>query len=240
MTLTTQEKERFTRHLLLKEVGEEGQEKIKQAKVLVVGAGGLGSPILLYLVAAGVGHIGIMDDDHVSESNLQRQILYDSTCITQPKVTIAQEKLTRLNPNCTLTTYPTRLTRENARSTIEQYDIVVDATDNLTARYLMDDTCAVLHKPLVYGSICQFTGQLSVFHYHDGPAYRDLYEYNENIAQFTQPLGLLGMTPGVIGTLQANEVIKIILDRPEVLSGKILLVDLLSLSFRTICLNHTH
>lgn len=232
--LNQTEQERYNRHFLLKEVGIAGQEKIKQAKVLVVGAGGLGSPVLLYLAAAGVGQLGIMDDDLVSESNLQRQILYDTTRVAQPKVVVAQEKLSLLNPFCQVTPYQMRLLPDNASKIISRYDIVVDATDNLVTRYLMDATCASLAIPLIYGSICQFTGQVSVFHYQNGPSYRDLYEYDENITHFTQPAGIIGTLPGVVGSLQANEVIKIILGRSDVLSGKLLMIDLLKMTFTTV------
>ena len=229
--LTEQEKERYNRQVILSEIGVEGQEKMKQANVLVVGAGGLGSPVLLYLTAAGIGHIGIIDNDLVSESHLQRQILYDSTCVDMPKAAIAEQKLEKLNPFCRFTLYEARLVAENASEIISHYDIVVDATDNLATRYLIDEVCNIQKKPMVYGSICEFSGQLSVFHYQDGPSYRKLYPYHNNIQHFTQPLGVLGTLPGVIGTLQANEVIKIILGKPEVLSGKLLLIDLLNMNF---------
>ena len=162
--------ERYARHIALKEIGEEGQKKINHAQVLVIGAGGLGSPVLLYLAAAGVGTIGIMDDDCVSESNLQRQILYDTQCLGEPKAAAAARKLSALNPGCTLHPMPFRLTRENAQATIAQYDIVVDATDNLETRYLINDACVTCGKPFVYGSICEFTGQVSVFNYQGGAA----------------------------------------------------------------------
>ncbi|WP_294141255.1 HesA/MoeB/ThiF family protein [uncultured Sanguibacteroides sp.] len=229
--LTDQEKERYNRQVILSEIGTEGQEKMKQANVLIVGAGGLGSPILLYLTAAGIGHIGIIDNDRVSESNLQRQILYDSTCVNMPKTDIAEQKLKKLNPFCRFTLYETRLVSENASEIISHYDIVVDATDNLVTRYLIDEICSIQKKPMVYGSICEFSGQLSVFHYQGGPSYRKLYPYHDNIQHFTQPLGVVGTLPGIIGVLQANEVIKIILNKPEILSGKLLLVNLLDMSF---------
>lgn len=228
------EKERYSRHHLLAEIGEEGQEKIRHARVLVVGAGGLGSPILLYLAAAGVGTLAFLDDDAVSESNLQRQVLYDTSCIGRPKVEIAAEKLKALNPYVRLVPIPCRLDAGNADKIIADYDIVVDATDNLLSRYVIDDACRSAGKPFVYGSICEFKGQVSVFHYNGGPSYRDLYEYDDNVAGFRQPLGVVGALPGVIGSIQASETIKIILDRPEVLSGKLLLVDLLKGTFQTL------
>lgn len=228
------EKERYSRHLALAEVGEEGQEKIRRARVLVVGAGGLGSPILLYLAAAGVGTLGMLDDDTVSESNLQRQILYDTLCVGRPKTEIAAEKLKALNPYVEVVPLPFRLDGENADRIISEYDIVVDATDNLLSRYIIDDACARAGKPFVYGSICEFEGQVSVFHYQGGPSYRDLYPYHEGVPDFRQPPGVIGALPGVVGSLQASETIKIILGRQEVLSGKLLLVNLLQGTFRTV------
>ena len=176
--MTEEEKVRYSRHLLLEEVGEAGQEKLLQAKVLVVGAGGLGSPVLLYLAAAGIGTLGIMDDDTISESNLQRQVLYDSLCLGAPKAETARRKLQALNPHCTVHIYDERLTATNAQQIIPAYDIVIDATDNLTARYVINDACVAAGKPFVYGSICEFEGQVSVFNYRGGPTYRDLYEYH--------------------------------------------------------------
>ena len=228
------ERERYSRHILLKEVGETGQEKIKQAKVLVIGAGGLGSPILLYLAAAGVGTIGIMDDDVVSESNLQRQILYDSQCIGIPKVDIASQKLKTLNPYCHIIPLQQRLNQENALDIIKLYDVVVDASDNLLARYVINDACIACGKPFVYGSICEFEGQVSVFNYQGGPSYRDLFEYHEDVVNFKQPLGVIGALPGTIGSIQASETLKIILESKDTLSGKLLLINLLKGSFQTI------
>lgn len=233
MSLTSKEKERYNRHIILQDIGIQGQEKINATNVLVVGAGGLGSPVLYYLTAAGIGHVGIVDDDVVSESNLQRQILYDTTCVGIPKTTVAANKLNQLNPFCKVTPYNIRLCRDNALEIISEYDIVIDATDNLYARYLINDACVVLNKPFVYGSVCEFSGQLSVFNYHDGPTYRDLFEYNDNIVNFTQPLGIIGALPGIIGALQVNETIKIILEKPGVLSGKLLTVDILNNTYLT-------
>lgn len=229
--------ERYSRHLLLKEIGEEGQEKIQAAKVLVVGAGGLGSPVLLYLAAAGVGSIGIIDNDVVSESNLQRQILYDSQCIGVPKVEIAAQKLNQLNPRCRIIPFRERLETHNAKALITAYDVVVDATDNLLSRYVINDACVACGKPFVYGSICEFDGQVSVFNYRGGPTYRDLYEYHEGIAGFRQPLGVIGALPGVIGSLQAAETLKIILGSEQTLSGKLLLVNLLNGGFHTLSIH---
>ena len=226
--------ERYSRHLLLKEIGEEGQKKIQAAKVLVVGAGGLGSPVLLYLAAAGVGTIGIIDNDVVSESNLQRQILYDSPCIGLPKAEIAARKLNQLNPQCRIVSLRERLETHNAQKLIADYDVVVDATDNLLSRYVINDACVACSKPFVYGSICEFDGQVSVFNYRGGPTYRDLYEYHEGVDNFEQPLGVIGVLPGVIGSIQAAETLKIILESEHTLSGKLLLVNLLNGRFHTL------
>lgn len=231
--LSEKEEERYSRHLMLQEVGKQGQEKIKNAKVLVVGAGGLGSPVLLYLVAAGVGHIGIVDDDVVSESNLQRQVLYDSLCLGEAKVNAAARKLEALNPYARIVPMQQRLDSKNALRIISEYDVVVDATDNLLSRYVINDACVECHKPFVYGSICEFDGQISVFNYNNGPTYRDLYEYHDEIKDFKQPLGVIGALPGVIGSMQAAETIKIILGTTT-LSGKLLLINLLDNTFLTV------
>ena len=226
------EKERYARHLILEEIGEPGQEKLKRAKVLVVGAGGLGSPVLLYLTAAGIGRIGILDNDIVSESNLQRQILYDTQCLGALKVEVAARKLQALNPYTPIVPSAQRLTSENT-FIIAEYDLVIDATDNLPSRYLIDEACVRYGKPFVYGSICEFKGQVSVFNYQGGPTYRDLYEYHDAIAEFQQPQGVIGALPGVVGSIQANEAIKLILGSQDTLSGKLLLIDLLKGSFQT-------
>ena len=228
------ERERYIRHLMLPEIGEAGQEKIKQAKVVVIGAGGLGSPVLLYLAAAGIGTIGILDDDTVSESNLQRQILYDHASIGKKKAEVAAQKLQALNPYCRVEVFCQRLTSENAPTIIGHYDVAVDATDNLLSRYVINDACVSAGKPFVYGSICEFEGQASVFNYQGGPTYRDLYPWHDKISAFEQPQGVIGALPGVIGSIQASETIKVILERNDTLSGKLLLVNLLEASFRKI------
>lgn len=230
--------ERYARHTILKEVGEEGQRSICNARVLVVGAGGLGSPILLYLSAAGVGTIGIIDDDVVSESNLQRQILYDTHCLGVPKVEVATRKLQAQNPQCRINAIQGRLTQSNAEDIIATYDVVVDATDNLLSRYVINDACIHKGKPFVYGSICEFEGQVSVFNYKGGPTYRDLYPYHDGVADFKQPLGVIGALPGVVGSIQASETIKVILDRQDTLSGRLLLIDLLKGSFQMLTIGN--
>lgn len=227
------EKERYARHLILEEIGEPGQEKLKRAKVLVVGAGGLGSPVLLYLTAAGIGRIGILDNDIVSESNLQRQILYDTQCLGALKVEVAARKLQALNPYTTIVPYAQRLTSENT-FIIAEYDLVIDATDNLPSRYLIDEACVRYGKPFVYGSICEFKGQVSVFNYQGGPTYREPLRIPlMPTLSFSNHKASTGALPGVVGSIQANEAIKLILGSQDTLSGKLLLIDLLKGSFQT-------
>lgn len=234
--LTTNEIKRYNRHIILPEVGMSGQEKLKNAKVFVVGAGGLGSPVLLYLAAAGVGTIGIADDDNVDESNLQRQVLYTSDDVGKPKALHAKKKLLALNPNIEVVSYQERVNRDNILNLISKYDIVVDGSDNFSTRYLVSDACVILKKPLVFGSIFKFEGQVSVFNYNDGPTYRCLYpdQPGEDEVPNCSQIGVIGVLPGIIGTLQANEVIKIITGIGEVLSGKLLMFDALLMDFNTI------
>lgn len=229
--LTEAEKKRYSRHFALNDVGEQGQEKLKAAKVLIVGVGGLGSPLALYLSAAGIGEIGLMDDDEVSESNLQRQILYNTNEVGKPKVDIAREKLSSLNPYTKFNVYNYRLTESNALEIIKDYDIVVDGCDNLFTRYIINDACVLLNKVYVYGSISEFNGQVSVFNYEEGPTYRCLYPFEESVNTFTQNPGVIGVLPGITATIQANEVIKIICGIGETLSGKLLLIDTLKTTF---------
>ena len=202
---------------MLPEIGEAGQERLQKARVLLVGVGGLGSPVALYLTAAGVGCLGLVDDDMVSMSNLQRQVLYTEAEVGAPKVECARRRLSTLNSMTRIETYPTRLTAENAESIIANYDLVVDGCDNAATRYLIDEVCARQGKPYV-----------SVFNYRGGPRYSDLYPRPEVIPP-AQPGGVIGSIPGVIGSIQATEAIKIIVGCGEVLSGKLYLVDLLSL-----------
>ena len=231
--MTNEEKRRYARHIILPEIGLEGQQKLKQAKVLVIGAGGLGCPVLQYLTAAGVGVIGIVDFDIVDESNLQRQVLYSTEDIGKHKAEVAQEKLSKQNPFIRLNTYVLHLSSANALEILSLYDIVVDGSDNFATRYLVNDACVILKKPLVFGSIFKFDGQLSVFNYKDGPTYRCL--YSEPPEEGTMPscaeIGVIGVLPGIIGSLQANEVIKIITGIGEVVSGTLVLLDALTMQF---------
>ncbi len=215
---------RYSRQIMLPEIGEAGQEKLRQARVLVVGAGGLGSPILLYLTAAGVGHIGIIDNDTVSESNLQRQILYTEAEVGHSKVDCAVKHLRALNRTTRIEGYPTRLITDNAEAIISQYDLVVDGCDNAATRYIIDEVCARQGKPYVYGSISQFSGQVSVFNYQGSPRYSDLYPRPETLPP-PAPEGVMGFLPGIIGSIEAAEAIKIITGYGEPLSRKLLLLD---------------
>ena len=227
--LAEQDKLRYDRHIRLNEVGEQGQQKLLTAKVLVVGAGGLGCPVLQYLAAAGVGTIGVMDADSISVSNLQRQPLFATADIDKPKSTTAIQFLEKLNPNITFTDYPFYLQKENALAIIEKYDIVVDCTDNFSARYLINDACVLLNKPFVYGALYKFEGQLSVFNYKGGATYRCLYPVPPNSDQVPNcsQIGVIGVLPALIGVMQATEVVKIIVELGTVLSGKLLTYDTL-------------
>lgn len=221
---------RYARHIALNEVGESGQHKLLNAKVLIIGAGGLGCPALQYLAAAGVGSIGIVDGDTVDESNLQRQILYTTSDIGRLKTKAAKERLNALNPEVTITIYPENLRAENALAIIREYDFVLDGTDNFAARYLVNDACVKLNKPFVYGAIHKFDGQVSVFNFNGGPTYRCLFPEKPQQSQIPNcaEVGVLGVLPGVIGTLQATEIIKLILGIGESLSGKLKLINLLT------------
>lgn len=230
--LTPEEFKRYNRHLVLQEFGLASQLKLKEANVLVVGAGGLGSPALLYLTAAGVGNLGIADFDTIDISNLQRQILFTSTDVGKNKATTAVEHLRKLNPHIQLKSYTDRVTSKNALALIQDYDIVLDGTDNLSTRYLLNDACVLLNKPLVYGSILKFEGQLAVLNLRmsDGSYssnYRDLFPIPPvpTAVQSCEQAGVLGVVPGIIGTLQANEVIKIITGKGEPLANKLLLFE---------------
>lgn len=235
-----EELSRYDRHIIIPDFGFEGQKKLKAAKVLVIGSGGLGSPSLLYLAAAGVGTIGIIDFDVVDDSNLQRQVLFGVNEIGKPKVEAAKKRLEALNPHITIKVYNQQLTSQNALDIIKDYDVVADGTDNFPTRYLVNDACVLLGKPNVYGSIFQFEGQVSVFNYTDkngvfGPNYRDLYPTPPppGLVPSCAEGGVLGVLPGIIGSLQALEVIKVITGVGETLSGRFYIFDALNFESRT-------
>lgn len=229
--------DRYNRQMILPEIGEEGQEKIKKAKVLIVGVGGLGSPIALYLAGAGIGTIGLIDDDTVSITNLQRQVLYTEKEVGQPKAIKAKERIESLNSEIKVTAYTTRLTSENAESIISNYDIVVDGCDNFSTRYIINDTCVKLGKVYVYGAIRAFDGQVSVFNFNGGPDYRTLFPDEEEMKTMPAPeKGVIGFTPGIVGCTEAAEVIKIITGLGEVLTGKLWYIDVKTLQTGTILL----
>jgi sulfur-carrier protein adenylyltransferase/sulfurtransferase len=232
--LTKDDYERYSRHLILPEVGLDGQKKLKAASVLCVGTGGLGSPLLLYLAAAGIGRIGIVDFDVVDHSNLQRQIIHGTSWVGKPKIESAKNRILEINPYCQIDLYETRLSSENALSIAEPYDIVIDGTDNFPTRYLVNDACVLLNKPNVYGSIFRFEGQATVFNYEGGPNYRDLYPEPPppGLVPSCAEGGVLGILPGIIGVIQATEAIKIILGQGTTLSGRLLLFDALAMKFR--------
>src|SRR3954462_5273899 len=225
---------RYSRHLLLPEVGIAGQRKLKSARVLTVGAGGLGSPLSLYLAAAGVGTIGIVDFDVVDLTNLQRQIVHGTSTLGKPKLESAKARLTDLNPNLKVESHETRLSAANALEIIREYDIVVDGTDNFPTRYLVNDACVLLDKPNVYGSIFRFEGQASVFYAKEGPCYRCLYSEPPppGLVSSCAEGGVLGVLPGIIGSIQALETIKWIIGAGDSLVGRLLLFDALKLCFR--------
>lgn len=225
----------YHRQTLLPEIGEEGQQKLKQAKVLIVGVGGLGCPIALYLATAGVGCLGLIDDDVVSLSNLHRQVLYDEADIEQPKAQCAVRHLQKKNSDIELAAYPMRLTKENAETLIRDYDIVVDGCDNHATRYLISDVCHRLQKPYVYAAIGAFQGQVGILCYdHDAPTYRTLFPDEEAMLSVEAGKGVIGTTPAVVGSIAANEVLKLTVGFGEALIGKILFIDLLTLDIQKI------
>jgi adenylyltransferase/sulfurtransferase len=241
ITFSKEELARYNRHIIIPEFGLAAQQKLKAAKVLVVGSGGLGSPLLLYLTAAGVGTIGIVDFDVVDDSNLQRQVLFGVAEVGKPKVEAAKVRLQSLNPHINIVTYNTQLTSKNALEIISQYDVVADGTDNFPTRYLVNDASVLAGKPNVYASIFQFEGQVSVFNYTNangetGPNYRDLYPTPPppGLVPNCAEGGVLGVLPGIIGSLQANEVIKVITGVGEPLSGRFFVFDALSFESRTL------
>jgi molybdopterin/thiamine biosynthesis adenylyltransferase/rhodanese-related sulfurtransferase len=232
--LNTEEMARYSRHLILPEVGMEGQQRLKAARVLCVGTGGLGSPMAFYLAAAGIGTLGLVDFDVVDASNLQRQIIHSTKDIGRKKLDSAEEKLKALNPAINIVKHETMLTSANALGILKDYDIVADGTDNFPTRYLVNDACVLTGKPNVYGSIFRFEGQCSVFATDGGPCYRCLYPEPPppGLVPSCAEGGVLGILPGLVGVMQATEVIKLILGRGEPLVGRLLLVDALNMRFR--------
>jgi sulfur-carrier protein adenylyltransferase/sulfurtransferase len=234
--LSQEEILRYSRHLIIPEVGVEGQRRLKDARVLMVGAGGLGSPIGLYLAAAGVGRIGIVEFDTVDETNLQRQILHGTKDVGRKKVESARDRIHDVNPHVEVVAHETRLTSENALEIIAQYDLVVDGTDNFATRYLVNDACVLLGKPNVYGSIFRFEGQSTIFCTKDGPCYRCLYPEPPppGLVPSCAEGGVLGILPGLVGVIQATETVKLLTGIGEPLVGRLLLVDALAMQFRTV------
>lgn len=237
-SFNSDEQSRYSRHFVLPGFGKEGQAKLKAASVAVVGAGGLGAPVLSYLAAAGVGSITIFDADKVSLSNLQRQVLFKTSDVGASKAACAQRALVALNPEINVISHDVRVTSSNALELFKRADIVVDATDNFPTRYLINDACSILGKPWVYGSIFRYEGQVAVFNYKSGPTYRDLYPEppKPGTVPDCEEGGVLGVLPGIIGAMQANEVIKLITGIGESLAGKLLILDSLTMESRTITL----
>jgi sulfur-carrier protein adenylyltransferase/sulfurtransferase len=234
VTLSNEEILRYSRHLIMPEVGMEGQLKLKRAKVLLVGTGGLGAPLGLYLAAAGVGRIGVVDFDKIDFTNLQRQVMFGTSDVGRPKIEAATERMAGINPEIRLDRYETALTSENALDIMRDYDIVVDGTDNFPTRYLVNDACVLLGKPNVYGSIFRFEGQASIFGAPGGPCYRCLYPEPPppGLVPSCAEGGVLGVLPGIIGSIQAMETLKLILGKGEPLIGRLLLFDALGMKFR--------
>lgn len=235
-SLSPDELQRYHRHIILPNVGEDGQRRLKAARVLLVGAGGLGSPAALYLAAAGVGHLGIIDEDVVELSNLQRQVLHGSRDVGRPKVSSASDRLRDINPHVAVSALQARLTSANAIEILRDYDVIVDGSDNFQTRYLINDACVLLGKPNVYGSVIRFDGQASIFSAGEGPCYRCLFREPPPAGQIPNCAegGVLGVLPGLIGVIQATETIKLITGAGEPLIGRLLLVDALRMRFRTI------
>lgn len=234
--LSAEELQRYHRHLILPQIGDAGQRRLKAARVLVVGAGGLGSPVVLYLAAAGVGHIGLVDEDVVELSNLQRQVMHSTRTIGQPKVSSARSAVRELNPGVRVETFHTRLTSANALEIIRGFDVVVDGTDNFPTRYLINDACILLQKPNVYGSVLRFDGQASVFAAGGAPCYRCLFREPPPAGSVPNCAegGVLGVLPGLVGMIQATETIKLLTGAGDTLVGRLLLIDALRMQFRTI------
>ncbi len=236
MNLTKKESERYSRQLILPEIGLKGQEKLKQAKVLLVGAGGLGSPVAIYLAAAGAGTLGIIDSDKVELSNLHRQVLHTTKDLKKFKAANAKEKLKALNPHSKVVAYKERFNAANALKLVKEYDLVIDGTDNFPTRYLINDACVLSGKPFVFGGILRFEGQISTFGIKDGPCYRCFFEEppKPNEIPSCAEAGVLGILPGIIGLLQANEAVKLICNIGEPLKGRLLIFDALATQFREV------
>lgn len=236
--LSPEEHQRYARHLSLDAIGAAGQRRLRASSVLVVGAGGLGSPSLLYLAAAGVGRLGLIDFDAVDVSNLQRQILHGTGTLGQSKASSAHDRLVDLNPQIQIEAHHARLDAHNALDLVSRYDVIVDGSDRFATRFLVSDACEIIGRPLVYGAVERFAGQVSVFHYRSGPSYRDLFAEPPppDLAPTCAEAGILGVLPGVIGTLQATEALKLLLQIGEPLSGRLLIYDALAARFRTLTL----
>jgi adenylyltransferase/sulfurtransferase len=233
--LNPDEEERYQKHLTLKEIGYEGQLDLKNSSVLCIGAGGLGSSVLLYLAAAGIGKIGIVDNDHVEKSNLQRQIIHETNTIGKLKIDSALERIKKFNPNIELFTFPKRIDPNNALEIIQEFDVICDCSDNFGTRYLINDACLILDKPIVFGSVQGFEGQVSVFNLHKkSPNLRDLLPESplKNAVPSCAEYGVVGVSTGLIGILQVNEIIKIIVKKGEILDGTILIFDLLNMKMK--------
>ena len=235
--LSLDEKERYKKHLTLKEIGFKGQLKLKNTSVICIGAGGLGSSVLLYLAASGIGRIGIVDNDQVEKSNLQRQIIHETNTVGNLKINSAQERIKRFNPNIEVTTFNKRINSENVIEIIKDFDIICDCSDNFGTRYLINDACLILNKALVFGSVQGFEGQISVFNLNKkSPNLRDLLPESpvKNNIPSCEEFGVVGVSTGLIGILQVNEIIKIILKKGEILDGKIMIFDLLNMNIKTL------
>ena len=235
--LSLDEKERYKKHLTLKEIGFKGQLKLKNSSVICIGAGGLGSSVLLYLAASGIGRIGIVDNDQVEKSNLQRQIIHETNTVGNLKINSAKERIKRFNPNIEVTTFNKRINSENVIEIIKDFDIICDCSDNFGTRYLINDACLILNKALVFGSVQGFEGQISVFNLNKkSPNLRDLLPESpvKNNIPSCEEFGVVGVSTGLIGILQVNEIIKIILKKGEILDGKIMIFDLLNMNIKTL------
>jgi molybdopterin/thiamine biosynthesis adenylyltransferase/rhodanese-related sulfurtransferase len=236
MSLTQEEILRYSRHLIMPEVGMEGQEKLKKASILIIGCGGLGSPLSIYLAAAGIGHLGLVDFDLVDFTNLQRQVAFGTQDVGRPKVEATKDRINSINPNVKVTTYQTKLSSENALDIFKEYDIIIDGTDNFPTRYLTNDACVFLKKPNVYGSIFRFEGQATIFWGEKGPCYRCLYPEPPppGMVPSCAEGGVLGILPGTIALIQATECIKLILGKGDPLIGRLLLYNAMDMKFREV------